>query len=447
MYLKRKIDSYLKEWKNNPNHMPLIVKGARQIGKTESILNFAHSEYDNVIYINFAIETKYQTIINDGYDAQSVVKNISFIDPSKKFNEQNTLIIFDEIQDYPDIATSLKSFCIDKKYDVICSGSLLGINYKKIHSNAVGYKTDVEMYSMDFEEFLWALDYKEEQISIILDNMLAFKPFTNLQFDIFKKLFLDYCVLGGMPGVVCSYVENKNFSNTLDLQRQIIFDYEEDARKYAEGLDQTKIISVYRSIPAQLAKENKKFQYSLIARSARSREYTGCIEWLVDAGIASLCYCLNFPELPLKGNYDISKFKIYVPDTGLLIANLDNEAQDDLRQNKNLGVYKGALYENFIAEALRKQNYGLYYYKKDEGSLEQDFFIRSKNELIPIEVKAKSGKANSMINLINDPKYKDIKHGIKFSNNNIGYSDSMITFPYFCAFMLKRFMEKQTIME
>ncbi len=447
MYLKRKIDSYLKEWKNNPNHMPLIVKGARQIGKTESILKFAHSEYDNVIYINFAIETKYQTIINDGYDAESVVKNISFIDPSKKFNEQNTLIIFDEIQDYPDIATSLKSFCIDKKYDVICSGTLLGINYKKIHSNAVGYKTDVEMYSMDFEEFLWALDYKEEQISIILDNMLAFKPFTNLQFDIFKKLFLDYCVLGGMPGVVCSYVENKNFSNTLDLQRQIIFDYEEDARKYAEGLDQTKIISVYRSIPAQLAKENKKFQYSLIARSARSREYTGCIEWLVDAGIASLCYCLNFPELPLKGNYDISKFKIYVPDTGLLIANLDNEAQDDLRQNKNLGVYKGALYENFIAEALRKQNYGLYYYKKDEGSLEQDFFIRSKNELIPIEVKAKSGKANSMINLINDPKYKDIKHGIKFSNNNIGYSDSMITFPYFCAFLLKRFMEKQTIME
>ncbi len=447
MYLKRKIDSYLKEWKNNPNHMPLIVKGARQIGKTESILNFAHNEYDNVIYINFAIETKYQTIINDGYDAQSIVKNISFIDPSKKFNEQNTLIIFDEIQDYPDIATSLKSFCIDKKYDVICSGSLLGNNYKKVHSNAVGYKTDVEMYSMDFEEFLWALDYKDEQISIILDNMLAFKPFTNLQFDIFKKLFLDYCVLGGMPGVVCSYVENKNFSNTLDLQRQIIFDYEEDARKYAEGLDQTKIISVYRSIPAQLAKENKKFQYSLIARSARSREYAGCIEWLVDAGIASLCYCLNFPELPLKGNYDISKFKIYVPDTGLLIANLDNEAQDDLRQNKNLGVYKGALYENFIAEALRKQNYGLYYYKKDEGSLEQDFFIRSKNELIPIEVKAKSGKANSMINLINDPKCKDIKHGIKFSNNNIGYSDSMITFPYFCAFMLKRFMEKQTIME
>lgn len=446
MYLKRKIDNYLKAWKSNPDHMPLIIKGARQIGKTASIMNFANEEYDNVIYINFAIEKKYKVIVDEGYDVESVIRSISFVDPSKKLNEPNTLIIFDEIQDYPDIATSLKSFCIDKRYDVICSGSLLGINYKKIHSNSVGYKTDYEMSSMDFEEFLWALNYSGEQINTILDKMLALEPFSNLQFDVFRKLFLDYCVLGGMPAIVSSYIENKNFSNTLNMQRQIILDYEEDVRKYAEGLDQTKIISVYRSIPAQLAKENKKFKYSMVARSARSREYVGCIEWLSDAGIVSLCYCLNYPELPLKGNYDESKFKIYIPDTGLLIATLDKEAQDDLRQNKNLGVYKGALYENFIAEALRKQDYGLFYYKKDEGSLEQDFFIRSKNELVPIEVKAKNGKAVSMINLINDPKYKDIKHGIKFSNNNIGYSDSMITFPYFCAFMLRRFMEKQTIM-
>ena len=446
MYLKRKIDNYLKAWKSNPDHMPLIIKGARQIGKTASIMNFANEEYDNVIYINFAIEKKYKVIVDEGYDVESVIRSISFVDPSKKLNEPNTLIIFDEIQDYPDIATSLKSFCIDKRYDVICSGSLLGINYKKIHSNSVGYKTDYEMSSMDFEEFLWALNYSGEQINTILDKMLALEPFSNLQFDVFRKLFLDYCVLGGMPAIVSSYIENKNFSNTLNMQRQIILDYEEDVRKYAEGLDQTKIISVYRSIPAQLAKENKKFKYSMVARSARSREYVGCIEWLSDAGIVSLCYCLNYPELPLKGNYDESKFKIYISDTGLLIATLDKEAQDDLRQNKNLGVYKGALYENFIAEALRKQDYGLFYYKKDEGSLEQDFFIRSKNELVPIEVKAKNGKAVSMINLINDSKYKDIKHGIKFSNNNIGYSDSMITFPYFCAFMLRRFMEKQTIM-
>ena len=446
MYLKRKIDTYLKEWKNSPKHMPLIIKGARQIGKTKSILNFADNEYDNVVYINFALEKKFKTIVDDGYDVESIIKNISFLDPTIKFNEPNTLIIFDEIQDYPDIATSLKSFCLDSRFDVICSGSMLGINYKKIHSNSVGYKTDYEMCSMDFEEFLWALNYTEEQINIILENMLALKPFTNLQFDLFRRLFLDYCVLGGMPAIVSSYIENKNFSDTLNMQNQINLDYEEDVRKYASGLDQAKIISVYRNIPVQLAKENKKFQYSLISKSARSREYSGCIEWLSDAGIVNMCYCLNFPELPLKGNYDEDKFKLYVSDTGLLIASLDQEAQDDLRANQNLGVYKGALYENFIAEALKKQNYGLYYYKKDDGVLEQDFFIRSKNELVPIEVKANSGKAKSMTTLINNPKYKDIKHGIKFSNNNIGFDNSIITFPYFCAFMLRRYMERQKIM-
>ena len=446
MYLKRKIDAYLKEWKNNPKHMPLIIKGARQIGKTKSILNFADNEYDNVVYINFALQKKFKTIVDDGYDVESIIKNISFLDPTIKFNEPNTLIIFDEIQDYPDIATSLKSFCLDSRFDVICSGSMLGINYKKIHSNSVGYKTDYEMCSMDFEEFLWALNYTEEQINVILENMLVLKPFTNLQFDLFRRLFLDYCVLGGMPAIVSSYIENKNFSDTLNMQNQINLDYEEDVRKYANGLDQAKIISVYRNIPVQLAKENKKFQYSLISKSARSREYSGCIEWLSDAGIVNMCYCLNFPELPLKGNYDEDKFKLYVSDTGLLIASLDQEAQDDLRANQNLGVYKGALYENFIAEALKKQNYGLYYYKKDDGVLEQDFFIRSKNELVPIEVKANLGKAKSMTTLINNSKYKDIKHGIKFSNNNIGFDNSIITFPYFCAFMLRRYMERQKIM-
>lgn len=367
------------------------------------------------------------------------------MDPSKRFDIANTLIIFDEMQDCPDIATSLKSFCIDKRFDVICSGSLLGLNYNKIHSNSVGYKMDYEMYSMDFEEYLWALNYSEKQINIILEKMLTLELFTNLQFDLFRKLFLDYCVLGGMPAIVASYIEQNSFSDSINMQKQIVLYYEEDVRKYAMSLDQTKIVSVFRSIPTQLAKENKKFQYSLVSKSARSREYSGCIEWLADAEIVSLCYCLNSPELPLKGNYDETKFKIYFSDTGLLISCLDDEAQDDLRGNRNLGVYKGALYENFVAEALRKQNYGLYYYKKDDGILEQDFFIRSKNVLIPIEVKAKTSKAKSMINLINGSKYKDIKHGIKFSNNNIGYSNSILTFPYFCSFMLRRFMEKQTI--
>ena len=443
MILKRKIDEFLVQWKNNKDRLPLIVKGARQIGKTESINHFAKKYYSNIVYINFVLEPKYKTILSDGYDADSIVKNITLLDTKKKFIKDDTLLIFDEIQEYPDIATSLKSFKVDGKYDVICSGSLLGIHYQKIHSNSVGYKTDYEMYSMDFEEFLWAKGYDDTQIADLLKHMILQKPFGQTQFEVYKKLFLDYCILGGMPAVVRQYIETNSFSNTLEIQNQIRLDYEEDIRKYAQGLEQTKIASVYRNIPVQLAKENKKFQYNKLGKNARSREYTGCIDWLKDAGVISICYCLHFPELPLKGNYDENKFKLYYPDTGLLISTLDEEAQDDLRANKNLGIYKGALYENFVAEAFLKQGLGLYYYKKENATLEEDFFVRTKDALIPVEVKANKNSSKSLNQLISNKNYSDIHYGIKLGDSNIGFENNIYTFPYFCAFLLKRYLKEQ----
>lgn len=440
MYLKRKIDDYLIKWKQNDERLPLIIKGARQIGKTESINNFAKSNYNNVVYINFVLEPKYKVILGDGYDVESIIKNITLLSPEKKFIAYETLMIFDEIQDYPDIATSLKAFKIDGRFDVICSGSLLGFNYKKIHSNSVGYKTDYEMFSMDFEEFLWAKGYGSDVIEDIFNHMKELKPFSETQLIVFKKTFLDYCILGGMPAVVKRYIKTNSFSDTLDIQNQIRLDYEENIRKYAEGLDQTKIVSVYRNVPAQLAKENKKFQYSMISKNARGREYTGCIDWLKDAGVVSICYCLNYPELPLKGNYDETKFKLYYPDTGLLISTMDEEAQDDLRANKNLGIYKGALYENFVAEAFIKQGLGIYYYKKDNSTLEEDFLARIKNCLVPIEVKSNNNSSKSLRQLIKNKSYSDIQFGIKLADSNIGYSDNVYTFPYFCTFMIKRYL-------
>lgn len=442
MYFKRKIDEFLADWKNNHSRKPLIVKGARQIGKTESILHFANENYENVVYINFVLDKKYTTIVNDGYDVETVVKNITLINPSTKFIPDKTLIVFDEIQEYPDIATSLKAFNLDKRYDVICSGSMLGINYKKIHSNSVGSKTDYEMFSMDFEEFLWAKGYEDTAINSILEHMISLTPFSETEVSVYKSLFLDYCVLGGMPDVIKGYIKTGTFSQSLEIQGQIRLEYEEDVRKYAEGLDQAKIISVYRSIPAQLAKENKKFQFSIIDKKARSREYTGCIEWLIDAGVVTECNCLNYPELPLKGNVDNSKYKLYYPDTGLLISALDEEAQEDLRVNKNLGVYKGALYENFVAEAFVKQGLGLFYYKKDNSTLEEDFFVRSKNELIPVEVKSNNDSSKSLTALIKSDRYADIKHGIKLGDFNVGVANNIYTFPYFCAFMLKAYLQK-----
>ena len=443
MYYRRKIDDYLKKWKEDPSHKPLIVKGARQIGKTESLLHFAKSNYENVVYINFALEKKFINILADGYDVGSVIKNITLADPSKKFIPDKTIILFDEIQENPDIATTLKSFKIDAGYDVICSGSMLGINYKKIHSNSVGAKTDYEMHSMDFEEFLWAKGYSQEQIDSILQHMLDNKPFNENESSVFKSLFLDYCVLGGMPEVVKIYIETGTFSGTLDVQEQIRLDYEEDVRKYAEGIDQAKIIRVYRSIPAQLAKKNKKFQFNKVEKNARSREYTGCIEWLKDAGVIVECNCLQFPELPLKGNIEENKYKIFYPDTGLLVSALDEEAQDDLRINKNLGVYKGALYENFVAEAFVKQGLGLFYYKKDNSSLEEDFFVRTQNDLIPVEVKSGNNQSKSLAELIENRTYSDISYGIKLGNFNVGHANDIYTFPYFCAFKLKEYLKEK----
>lgn len=443
MYFKRKIDDFLQEWKADAKHKPLIIKGARQIGKTESILHFAKQNYKNIVYINFALEKKFMQILADGYDVESVTRNITLADPSIQFIPKESIILFDEIQEHPDVATTLKSFHRDGNYDVICSGSMLGINYKRIHSNSVGSKTDYEMFSMDFEEFLWAKGYSEEQVDSILIHMLENKPFNENELSIFKELFLTYSVLGGMPDVVKQYLETGTFSGTLDLQDQIRLDYEEDVRKYAEGLDQTKIISVYRSIPAQLAKENKKFQFNKVAKNARSREYSGCIDWLKDAGIIMECNCLQFPELPLKGNIEESKYKLYYMDTGLLISSLDEEAQEDLRVNKNLGVYKGALYENFVAEAFVKQGFGLYYYKKENASLEEDFFVRTQNALIPVEVKANSNQSKALSALISNKRYQDISFGIKFGDVNVGYANQIYTFPYFCAFKLKEYLKKK----
>ena len=444
MYLKRKIDDFLSNWKNSADKKPLIIKGARQVGKTESIRTFAEANYDSVLEINFYEEPKYKSIIEDGYSAADIIKNISMIDPAKHFVPGKTLIFFDEIQDFPEIATSLKFFKIDGRFDVICSGSLLGIHYKRIESNSVGYKTDYEMTSLDFEEFLWALGYGEEIIEEMLAHMTALKPFSETEFRVFNSHFLDYCVLGGMPAVVRDFIEKKTFEGSLSTQRQLMLDYEEDIRKYAEGLDQSKIINVFRNIPAQLAKDNKKFQISKVAKGARSKDYTGCIEWLYDAGLINICYCLNFPELPLKGNYDSSKYKIYLRDSGLLVSMLDEEAQDDLRANKNLGVYKGALYENIVGEALVKAGYGLYYYKREDSTLEEDFFVRTKSSLVPVEVKSSNNRSKSLQTLIKSEKYTDIRFGIKLCLANIGLSNSIYTFPYFCAFLLKRYLKERS---
>ena len=442
--LKRKIDKYLEEWKASVDKKPLIVKGARQVGKTASIRYFGEKYYKHIVEINFVLQPKYKQIFADGYEVDSIIKNITLLNPSLVVVPHETLLFFDELQEYPDCATSLKSFKQDGRYDVICSGSLMGLYYQQIESNSVGYKTDYEMYSLDFEEFLWAKGYDEHLIDELYQHMVKLKPLSNMQMDVLNGLFCDYMILGGMPEVVSRYIESGQFSGLLQLQRQLLQDYEEDITKYASGFDKAKVLAVYRHITTFLAAENKRFQVTKIARGARNREYIGAVEWLANAGIINICYCMQTPSLPLKGNYDAKLYKVYYRDTGLLIASLDEEAQEDLRANRNFGTYKGAIYENIVGDMLVKQGYDLYYYRSETPSLEMDFFVRDAQSLIPVEVKAKDNATASLNRLISSDKekYDDIQYGIKLCNKNIGFNGKFYTFPYFLTFLLRRFLKR-----
>lgn len=441
--LARKIDSFLAEWKKSENRLPLIVKGARQIGKTEAIRHFAKSNYRSVVEINFALQKQYRAIFDNGFEVDTILRNVSLYNPEFVFPEGETLLFFDELQDCVNCATALKSFKEDGRFDVICSGSLMGINYNEIESNSVGYKEDYEMYSLDFEEFLWAKGYKPDLIEELYQKMLTVTPLTQTEYDVMLENFREYMVLGGMPAVVFSFVKQKNYSGTLKMQRQLLLDYEEDVTKYAVGFDKARILDVYRKIPVFLGKENKKCQISKVRQGARNREYAGSIEWLSNAGIVNVCYCMNTPELPLKGNYDPTNYKLYFADTGLLVGALDDEAQEDLRKNRNFNTYKGALYENVVGEMLVKQGYRLFFFRDERGILEMDFFVRDADSLVPVEVKANDASTPSLNALITKEEYSDVKYGIKLANKNLGFNGKFYTVPYFLAFLLKRFLREK----
>ena len=442
--LKRKIDIYLKEWKNSKNRKPLIIKGARQIGKTTSIEKFGRENYKSFIEINYISMPQYKQIFQDGYTTENIIKNISLLNSEYKFIPGDTLIFFDEMQEYPDTATSLKFFNEDGRFDVICSGSLMGINYNQIHSNSVGNKEDYTMRSLDFEEFLWAKGYSEEQIESLYTCMKEIKPLTNTQFDVMMNNFKDYLITGGMPEIVSTFIDNKNFSGILNMQQKLLADYEEDITKYAGGLDKSKILDAYKKIKIFLGNDNKKFQITKLKDGARNREYVGVIDWMDRAGIINISYALDHLEMPLKANYNPDNYRLYFGDTGLLIGSLDEESQSDLRNNQNFGTYKGALYENIVAEMLTKAGFDLFFYRDEQSKIEMDFIIRDEKSIIPVEVKAGDNATYSLNRLIDEKQYKNIKYGIKLCNKNIGFNGKFYTFPYFMTFMLKRFLnEKQ----
>ena len=363
------------------------------------------------------------------------------IDPKIVFATDATLIFFDEIQEFPEIATAFKFFAQDGRYDVIASGSLLGVHFKRIKSYSVGYQESVRMRSLDFEEFLWASGYREEQIEELLEPILAHKPFSEATKATMDRRFLDYCVLGGMPDVLETYFVKGSFENVPFTQRRILDDYRDDVCKYAEGMDPVRIRAVFDSIPRQLAKDNHKFQWSVVRKGAGNKDYWGCVEWLEDAGVVEKCKAMDFPELPMGAHLQNDVFRLYLGDSGLLLSMLESQVQEDVRVRRNLGTWKGALFENIVGEALVKAGAALAYYRKENSTLEMDFFLRSENGLVPIEVKGENNRAQSLRTLIASETYRDISWGVKLVHGNVGFEGKVLTLPQWCAFLLPRVVE------
>lgn len=442
--LRRKIDQYLISWKQRDKHKPLIIKGARQIGKTTSIREFGKT-YESFVEINFKQNPEYKKCFIN-YNPTEIIKNISIYDPTFQFIPNNTLILFDEIQDFPDALTSFKFFYEQSTYDIIASGSLLGISYKKVSSIPVGFKEEYEMKSLDFEEYLWALGYDDDFIKDILSSMKRFKQLNDVIYDTLDHKYKEYMYLGGMPEVIASFVETKNYNQPLATQLRIYKDYEDDIIKYVEGLDVAKVKNIYHSITTQLSKDNHKYQISKIAHGAKSRDYIGCHEWLVDAGIINICYNLKELKTPFELYKEVDYFRCYYADHGLFMASIDKEDRNAIVKNDELDIFNGAIYESLISEALINQGYNLYFYRNASSTIELDFLIRKDNHIIPIEVKKERGRATSLINCINNPDI-NVSKGIKFSHQNIGRNNECVTIPYFLSFLLGRFLEEIDINE
>ncbi len=442
--LRRKIESVLAEWKKSESKKPLVIKGIRQCGKTYIVQKFAKENYESIIYINFILEPDKKSAFTGNIDVDTIILNLSALIPGSRFINGKTCIILDEIQECREARTALKSFQIDGRFDIIATGSLLGVRgYSKSDKNVengqdsipVGYETVIEMYPLDFEEFLWANGINDKVIDSV---KLCFEKEIAVPDGIHKvmmELLYRYVIVGGLPEVVNKFLETKNIELTYQVQRNLIDEYEEDMVKYADNADKARIRECFESIPKQLAKENKKFQYSQVRKGGRSSQYISSIQWLEDAGLVRRCYNTHITELPLEGNSIKDCFKLYTTDIGILIAMLDYGTQADILKGNLLG-YKGAIFENLMADFLCKSGQKLYYFQKDSG-LELDFLIRYKGECLVLEVKAKSGKTKSLKTVLKNKDIYHVNNAIKLGKYNIGREEEVLTIPLYMGFLIK----------
>ncbi len=438
--LKRKIEQTLLDWKHMPGRKPMILKGCRQCGKTFSVQKFARENYQHVVYLNFFQNSEYASIFSGSLEIDNLIMLMSaLLGPAAVFVPGETVIILDEIQECPEARTALKFFHLDGRFDVIGTGSLLGVKGygKEPKSVPVGYETVIDMYPMDFEEFLWANGITEPMIDSLKNSLAAETPVPEALHNRFRQLLLQYTVVGGMPDAVQTFVDTKQMDAVLQIQRDIVRSYEDDMIKYADKKDKARIRECFESIPKQLSKENKKFQYSVVQKGSTATQYQGSLQWIEDAGIVARCYNLKITELPLEGNAEKSTFKVYMQDTGLFVSMLEDGTQFDILQG-NLYGYKGAIFENLIGDIFSKMGRKLYYFHKDSG-LEIDFVIRYRGKCLPVEVKATTGNAKSAKTILKHPEKYHVDQIIKWGDYNVGRSEGILTLPSYMGFLLQEY--------
>ena len=449
--LRRRIESTLVKWKNSTNHKPLVIIGIRQCGKTYIAQHFATQKYKTVVYINFIKQPERINAFLGSKDVNSILINLSAQIPNFTFTPGDTCFIFDEIQECPEARTSLKFFKEDGRFDVIATGSLLGVqgygdemkrrqrklNSQKepgINSVPVGSEDIIDMYPLDFEEFLWANGISEEVIEALRKCYREETPVPAGIHVAMKSLLNLYVAIGGLPEPINAFLRSKNMNDVSKAYKSILKEYRDDMVKYAPDKDKPHIRECFNSIPKQLAKDNKKFQYNKVKPGGRSETYMGSLQWLEDAGIICRCYNTDITGLPMEGNAKDNVFKVYTADIGLLVEMLGAGTRADILQG-NLGGFKGAIYENLMADTLHKKEQNLYYFQKDSG-LELDFLVRMDGECVPLEVKAKSAKAKSAKTVLGHPEKYHVKRIIKFGDHNVGRDGNLLTLPNYMQFLL-----------
>ena len=433
--MERKIEDKLLAWKQSPKRMPLILNGARQVGKTFSLKRFGSQHYENVVHINLEADFRAREVFDSDLVAKNIVEGLQAV-TGKKINKGTTLLILDEIQASERALTSLKSFCEEEPdYHVVAAGSLLGvaINRERFFF-PVGKVDELNMYPLDFEEFLWAVG-KIDLASIIRKHYDSDLPLNDGLHNEAITWLKRYMITGGMPAVVVDYIENQDFVSVSEIQQRILNEYIADMAKYADGRTSVKIRACYNSIPSQLAKENRKFQYKVVQKGGSASIFGESVEWLVSSGVALKCQLISQGTIPIAVYADLSDFKLYMSDTGLLTMKSQMPHSMIMSDNPIGGGFIGALAENYVAQVLNTNGFPLYYWKSDSRA-ELDFVIQKGEHVVPLEVKSGVNVRAKSLGVFNS-RY-GIQKSVRTSLRNFGFENGVKSVPLYALFCLEK---------